>query len=154
MVCGCQVRHVHSLGPLRASPFARLPFDGRCTQRPAANGNTTLYIHLLQWPKTSTIQLLGMKNRVLAAKVMGSGATLETTADTKGAFVRPRWRRPAQTHPAGEPAEPRSHHQAHGQLEPLRRRETRGNHPEQDWQGHGQTRSADDQQGRFHKPAR
>jgi len=71
----------------RASPFARLPFKGRCTQKPTASGNTTLYLHLLEWPDAPKVQLLGLKNPVLSAQVLGARTALKVTADPLGAIV-------------------------------------------------------------------
>jgi hypothetical protein len=52
-----------------ASPFAHLPFDGRCTRK-----GQNLYLHVFQWPDTGTI-LLPAANRVRRAWLLADPET-------------------------------------------------------------------------------
>jgi alpha-L-fucosidase len=45
-----------------ASPFGKLPFDGRCTQKPAR-----LYLHLFDWPKDGKL-LVPVENEIRSAR--------------------------------------------------------------------------------------
>jgi alpha-L-fucosidase len=45
-----------------ASPFFKLPW-GRCTQR-QENGNTILYLHVLNWPKDQVLKIPGLKAKI------------------------------------------------------------------------------------------
>ena len=49
----------------QASPFKSLPW-GRCTRK-AADGETTLYLHVFQWPADGKLLLPGLRNKVLGA---------------------------------------------------------------------------------------
>ncbi|HZP82686.1 MAG TPA: alpha-L-fucosidase, partial [Chthonomonadaceae bacterium] len=49
------------------SPFKKLPFDGRCTQK----GNT-LYLQVFHWPE-SGLTLPGLKTRIRSVKILGQG---------------------------------------------------------------------------------
>jgi alpha-L-fucosidase len=42
--------NAESIHGTRASPFAQLPFDGRCTQKPGV-----LYLHVFNWPKNGKL---------------------------------------------------------------------------------------------------
>ena len=55
-----------------ASPFARLPFFGRATQK----GNT-VYLHVFQWPADGQLRVPALKNRVRSARLLASGASLK-----------------------------------------------------------------------------
>ena len=81
-------KYGESIYGTKASPFSRLPFKGRCTQKPAASGNTTLYFHIFEWPTKSEIQLLGLQNKVVSAQVLSSGTSLETQQDDLGPVIR------------------------------------------------------------------
>ena len=48
-----------------ASVFERLPFFGRCTVK-----GTTLYIHVMGWPKDAKIRLPGLKTDVVKAYLL------------------------------------------------------------------------------------
>jgi alpha-L-fucosidase len=52
------------------SPFKRLSFQGRCTQK-----GSTLYLQVFQWPEKG-LSLAGLKNRVLNAKTLDGGESL------------------------------------------------------------------------------
>jgi len=45
-----------------ASPFFKLPW-GRCTQR-QENGNTTLYLHVFNWPTDQVLRIPGLKAKI------------------------------------------------------------------------------------------
>jgi alpha-L-fucosidase len=45
-----------------ASPFFKLTW-GRCTQR-QENGNTTLYLHVFNWPKDQVLRIPGLKTKI------------------------------------------------------------------------------------------
>ncbi|NQU54873.1 MAG: alpha-L-fucosidase [Bacteroidetes bacterium] len=45
-----------------ASPFFKLPW-GRCTTK-EVDGNTILYLHVFDWPKTGLLQVPGLKTRI------------------------------------------------------------------------------------------
>lgn len=45
-----------------ASPFFKLPW-GRCTQK-IVDGNTRLYLHVFDWPKSHILKVPGLKSRV------------------------------------------------------------------------------------------
>lgn len=66
-----------------ASPFKHLSW-GRCTTK-AGGDNTTLYLHVFDWPKDGRLAVPGLKNAVLSAWVLGAGRQeplrTETTAD-------------------------------------------------------------------------
>jgi len=49
----------------QASPFKNLPW-GRCTRK-AAGGETTLYLHVFQWPADGKLLVPGLRNKVLGA---------------------------------------------------------------------------------------
>ena len=51
-----------------ASPFFKLTW-GRCTQK-SENGNTTLYLHVFNWPKDQIIRLPGLRARIKDAYML------------------------------------------------------------------------------------
>jgi len=51
-----------------ASPFKKLPW-GRCTQK-ADGANTTLYLHVFDWPAGGKLLVPGLTNRVLSAYLL------------------------------------------------------------------------------------
>ena len=54
------------------SPFKKLPFDGRCTQR----GNT-LYFQVFTWPDDGKLPLPAMSAHVISAKFLDGGRPLQ-----------------------------------------------------------------------------
>ena len=59
-----------------ASPFVRLPW-GRCTQKALPNGQTRLYFHIFDWPKsidgtTNALVIPGLSSEVLSARLLGA----------------------------------------------------------------------------------
>ncbi len=67
-----------------ASPFRRLPW-GRCTQKPGK-----LYLHVYDWPKSGSLAVPGLKNKVTNAYLLSdaSRAALQTTATEDGVTVK------------------------------------------------------------------
>lgn len=60
-----------------ASPFARLPFFGRATQK----GNT-VYLHLFAWPSDRRLRVPGVSNKAKAVRLLGQpGAKLAARRD-------------------------------------------------------------------------
>jgi len=51
-----------------ASPFERLPFDGRCTQRPGK-----LYLHVFSWPHDGKL-VVPVKNKISQASLLADAA--------------------------------------------------------------------------------
>lgn len=58
-----------------ASPFKVLPW-GRATEKAEANGNTTLYLHVYNWPTDGRLVIPGLKNDILSAKLLATGKSL------------------------------------------------------------------------------
>jgi alpha-L-fucosidase len=58
-----------------ASPFARLAW-GRCTTKAAGN-ETTLYLHVFDWPKDGKLVVPGLKCSVKSARLLASGQSLK-----------------------------------------------------------------------------
>ncbi len=65
-----------------ASVFAKLPW-GRCTVK-NADGGTTLYLHVLDWPKDGKLLVPGLKNKPLSASLLAGGAAVPCTAGADG----------------------------------------------------------------------
>ena len=68
-----------------ASPFKRLPW-GRCTKK-ISGDETTLYLHVFNWPADGKLVVPGLKNSVLSASLLDGGKKLKTTSDTNGVTV-------------------------------------------------------------------
>ncbi len=66
-----------------ASPFKRLPW-GRCTQKPAG-ADTTLYLHVFNWPKDGQLLVPGLKNPVRKAWLLADKQVLRVTSSEAGA---------------------------------------------------------------------
>jgi alpha-L-fucosidase len=62
-----------------ASPFPKLGW-GRCTQKKLADGNTRLYLHVFDWPKSGQLVLPGLANQALKATLLAGGGSLKVTA--------------------------------------------------------------------------
>ena len=68
-----------------ASPFKKLPW-GRCTQ--IADGkNTTLYLHVWNWPADGKLLVPGLNNAVKSAKLLATGEKLKTSATPEGVLI-------------------------------------------------------------------
>ncbi len=59
-----------------ASPFRVLPW-GRCTVKESADGNSTLYLHVFNWPANGELLVPGLENQVTSAKLLANGAVLK-----------------------------------------------------------------------------
>ncbi|MFC1497486.1 alpha-L-fucosidase [Verrucomicrobiota bacterium] len=59
----------------QASPFRKLPW-GRCTVKAKKNGDTTLYLHVFDWPSNGRLSVPGLKNRIRSARLLRSGKSL------------------------------------------------------------------------------
>jgi alpha-L-fucosidase len=64
-----------------ASPFKKLPFDGRCT----VAGNK-LYLNVFEWPTTG-LTLTGVKNRIRGARVVSTGKHLKAVKWPDGSIT-------------------------------------------------------------------
>jgi alpha-L-fucosidase len=69
-----------------ASPFRVLPF-GRATEKAETNGNTTLYLHVYNWPADGRLVIPGLDNEVLSAKLLANGKTLTSTKENNQVVV-------------------------------------------------------------------
>jgi alpha-L-fucosidase len=58
----------------RATPFKRLPW-GRCTTKDAG-ADTTLYLHVFDWPADGKLAVPGLSNEVKAATLLAGGAAV------------------------------------------------------------------------------
>ncbi len=67
------------------SPFKNLPW-GRCTVK-MANSETTLYLHVYEWPVNGKLLVPGLKNRVVGAKLLRGGKTLTSVQSDAGVVV-------------------------------------------------------------------
>lgn len=69
----------------RASPFDIMPW-GRCTRK-ESKGKTTLYLSVFDWPVNKQILLPGLKNKVIAGKLLETGSRVNTRATQNGLEV-------------------------------------------------------------------
>jgi alpha-L-fucosidase len=68
-----------------ASPFKKLPW-GRCTE--VADGkNTTLYLHVWNWPTDGKLLVPGLNNAVKSAKLLATAAKLKTSSTPDGVVI-------------------------------------------------------------------
>ncbi len=76
-----------------ASPYKRLPFEGRATVK----GNT-LYLNVFDWPSTGLI-LPGLQTKVMSTKVVSTGEKLTVTKNVDGSLLisRPKIMTPIST---------------------------------------------------------
>ena len=68
-----------------ASPFEFLEW-GRCTKK-AVDGQTSLYLHVFDWPTDGKLLVPGLKNKVQSAKLLANGQALETMASEDGVVI-------------------------------------------------------------------
>ncbi|SMP69371.1 alpha-L-fucosidase [Neorhodopirellula lusitana] len=68
-----------------ASPLETLDW-GRCTRK-EANGETTLYLHVYDWPADGKLLVPGVKNNVQSASLLDGGETLPTESTDAGIAV-------------------------------------------------------------------
>ncbi len=69
-----------------ASPFQRLPW-GRCTKI-ISGDETTLYLHVFNWPNDGKLVVPGLKNAVTSAQLLAGGSALSFTNVADGIAVR------------------------------------------------------------------
>jgi alpha-L-fucosidase len=78
---------VNSIGiyDTSASPFKKIAW-GRCTTK--SNGkNTTLYLHVWDWPTDGKLVVPGLKNSVKSATLLATGEKLSTSATDDGVVI-------------------------------------------------------------------
>ena len=73
-----------------ATPFKRLPW-GRCTMK-ISGGETTLYLHVFNWPADGKLVVPGLKNEVVQASLLkpnwrGGHPKLKTAGDANGVTI-------------------------------------------------------------------
>jgi alpha-L-fucosidase len=68
-----------------ASPFKRLPW-GFCTKKVCAN-ETTLYLHVFNWPTDGKLLVSGLNNRVKSARLLAGGKKLKIDRTENGVAV-------------------------------------------------------------------
>ena len=64
-----------------ASPFERLPFEGRATRK-----GGTIYLHVFDWPADGVLQV-PLSNRITRARLLANPAVLSVGATARGAVV-------------------------------------------------------------------
>jgi len=69
----------------RASPFKRLPW-GRCTTKPGRD-ETTLFLHVFNWPADGTLIVPGLSNAVQSASLLTTGTELSAVSTDAGVVV-------------------------------------------------------------------
>lgn len=69
----------------KASPLASLEW-GRCTRK-EADGKTTLYLHVFDWPSNSVLLVPGLKNKVQNAYLLAGRKTLAARATGAGVEI-------------------------------------------------------------------
>ena len=68
-----------------ASPFKRLPW-GRATKK-ISGDNTTLYLHVFNWPTDGKLLVPGLENKIASAKLLATGKKLKTSVTPDGIVV-------------------------------------------------------------------
>jgi alpha-L-fucosidase len=68
-----------------ASPFKRLPW-GRCTTK-ISGDETTLYLHVFNWPKDGKLVVPGLKSAVVSASLMANGSKLSAVPNAEGVTI-------------------------------------------------------------------
>jgi alpha-L-fucosidase len=69
----------------KGSPFPTLSW-GRCTRK-EDEGNTTLYLSVFDWPQNGNLDVPGLSNEVMSAKLLTNGKSLKTSKRTDGITV-------------------------------------------------------------------
>lgn len=64
-----------------AAPHVRLNVPGRCTQKAHEDGHTDLYILLMNWPASDHIEVAGLNNTVMQARLLSTGQPLTWTSN-------------------------------------------------------------------------
>ena len=68
-----------------ASPLESMSW-GECTQRVKKN-KTILYLFVFDWPKEGKLTVPGLKNRIVSAKLLATGARLKSSDTTEGVVI-------------------------------------------------------------------
>ncbi len=68
-----------------ASPFKRLPW-GRATKK-ISGDNTTLYLHVFNWPAEGKLLVPGLENKIMSAKLLATGKKLKNSVTPDGIVV-------------------------------------------------------------------
>ncbi|HLP76851.1 MAG TPA: alpha-L-fucosidase [Candidatus Paceibacterota bacterium] len=68
-----------------ASPFKRLPW-GRCTTK-LFGENTTLYLHVFNWPKDGKLVVPGLKNSIVSATLLANEMKLIDASNAEGVTI-------------------------------------------------------------------
>ena len=69
-----------------ASPFRKIAW-GRCTAK-VGKKNTTLYLHVWNWPADGKLTVPGLKNKVKSAKLLATGEKLAASATDDGVVIQ------------------------------------------------------------------
>ena len=69
-----------------ASPFRKIAW-GRCTAK-IGKSNTTLYLHVWNWPADGRLVVPGLKNKVKSARLLATGEKLKTSATDEGVVIQ------------------------------------------------------------------
>lgn len=67
-----------------AGPFQPLPTWGRATQKLRADGGTTLYVHIWDWPADGKLLLPGIKQALRSGKLLANGTAVSATGSANG----------------------------------------------------------------------
>lgn len=71
-----------------AGPFPRPLQWGRVTQKAAANGGVTLFLHVWEWPADGKLLLPTLKELPTAGKLLKSGSAVSATGSTEGVVIQ------------------------------------------------------------------
>ena len=77
--------HGESIYGTTGSPFETLDW-GRCTKK-VVDGQTTLYLHVFDWPANGAILVPGLKNKVETATILDNGESLDFKAGDDGVMI-------------------------------------------------------------------
>jgi alpha-L-fucosidase len=67
------------------SPFKRLPW-GRCTKK-VSGKDTTLYLHVFNWPADGKLVIPGLKNSVKSARLLATGQKLKASSSRDSVLI-------------------------------------------------------------------
>jgi len=70
----------------KASPVETIPW-GECTMKEDMN-NTILYLSVFNWPKDGKLAIPGVKNKVVSARLLATGAKLTTIQAQGGTVIK------------------------------------------------------------------